>query len=256
MKWPKQLVFVRHAESEYNVLRAKKQEDELYQRFLDEYERNSYPGYLKELAVEVERRFSLGCSDRDTKITRNGVGMAYRTGQELAKKNELPDVVFVSTYRRAVDTWEQIKFAWPELEGVRVYYDERIRELDHGLSLLYNDWRVFFTLHPEQRRLHELLGEYDYRYPNGENVPDVRQRVRDWRATIIREFREKRVFVVTHHLTLLAFRADQERFSPEEFKRLDVQEKPINCGVTIYDGIPDQGSRGRLALSSYNAKLY
>ena len=34
---------------------------------------------------------------------------------------------------------------------VKIIEDERIREQEHGLSSIYNDWRVFFTLHPEQK---------------------------------------------------------------------------------------------------------
>jgi broad specificity phosphatase PhoE len=256
MKWPTQLTFVRHAESEYNVLRAKKEQDPLYQTFLAEYNSQHNPDYVKGLAREVERKFSLQCSDRDTKITANGKRMAYLTGQALPEEINLPDVVFVSPYLRAVHTYEQLCWAWPQLKQIKFYFDERLRELDHGLSLLYNDWRVFFTFHPEQRRLRELLGEYDYRYPNGENVPDVRMRVRDWRSTVIREFHDRNVLVISHHITLLSFRADQERLSPQEYKRLDKEEKPINCGVTIYDGIPDKGRQGRLALSCYNRRLY
>ena len=48
--------------------------------------------------------------------------------------------------------------------------------------------------------------------------------------------------------------------SPEiilkEFERLDHEEKPINAGVTIYRGKPDQGGNGRLVLEAYNLNLY
>ena len=263
MKWPKQLTFVRHAQSEYNVLRTKKEQDPLYEEFKHLYKLMGRPTFtregmarLRELAAYVESTYSLGRSDRQTRITHAGREMALATGKRLREKVNFPDVVFVSPYDRTRETWELLKFGWPQLGSVKVYYDERIREMDHGLSLLYNDWRVFHVHHPEQKKLHDLLGSYDYRYPNGENVPDTRMRVRDWRSTVIREFFEKNVLVITHHITILAFRADQERLDPREYKRLDMQEKPINCGVTIYDGIPSDGSKGRLALSIYNEKLY
>ncbi len=64
------------------------------------------------------------------------------------------------------------------------------------------------------------------------------------------------VLVVTHHVTILAVRATLERLSPEEFIKLDEHEKPLNCGVTIYRGIPDKGKDGQLELMDYNVCLY
>jgi broad specificity phosphatase PhoE len=76
-----------------------------------------------------------------------------------------------------------------------------------------------------------------------------------WVNTLIREYAGKRVLAVTHHLTILAIRAQLERLGPEEFIALDRNEKPINCGVTIYRGDPNQGEDGRLILAQYNQKL-
>jgi IS5 family transposase len=61
---------------------------------------------------------------------------------------------------------------------------------------------------------------------------------------------------VTHHLTILSFRANYERLSPEEFIRLDEHEKPVNCGITVYRGDPNQGKDGKLVLQIYNKKFY
>ncbi len=38
--------------------------------------------------------------------------------------------------------------------------------------------------------------------------------------------------------------------------RIDNEEKPINCGVTVYEGHPELGSDGKLVLKEYNEKLY
>jgi broad specificity phosphatase PhoE len=167
-----------------------------------------------------------------------------------------PDVIFVSPYLRTEETLRLMQEQWPELKKAVVYREERIREKDHGLSLLYNDWRIYQVLHPEQRELQRLLGDYDYRFLNGENVPDVRQRNRSWIATITREFAGKRVMAITHHLTILATRANFERLGPEDFLHLDRHDKPVNCGVTRYVGAPNEGSRGRLRLHEYNKRYY
>lgn len=134
--------------------------------------------------------------------------------------------------------------------------DERIREQEHGLSILYNDWRVFQTLHPEQKLLREQEGRYWYRYPQGENVADVRLRTHNWMGTLIRDFAEKKVLVVTHHLTILSLRANFERLDENGFLHLDEHEAPINCGVTVYRGNPNKGTNGKLELEAYNQKFY
>jgi broad specificity phosphatase PhoE len=138
------------------------------------------------------------------------------------------------------------------LETIKPVYDDRVREQEHGLSLLYNDWRVFQTMHTEQKELRDLMGPYWYQYPNGESVPMVRDRLRLVTDTLIREYSGANVWIVSHHITKLAFRANLERLSPEEFIRLDTMEKPVNCGVTIYRGTPMLGKNGKLVLESYN----
>ena len=85
---------------------------------------------------------------------------------------------------------------------------------------------------------------------------DVRQRNLSWIATLTREFAGKRVMAITHHLTILSTRANFERLSPERFIHLDEHEKPVNCGVTRYEGNPAVGRQGRLELAEYNRKYY
>ncbi|MFA5021235.1 MAG: histidine phosphatase family protein, partial [Patescibacteria group bacterium] len=152
-----------------------------------------------------------------------------------------------------LQTLEGLTTGWPELRQVcRIYEEERIREQSHGLAGLYNDWRVFFALYPEQKKLYDSEGSYWYQWPQGERVPDVRLRIRSWMNTLTRDFANKRVMAISHHLTKLALRANLERWSAEEFQRVDRDEKPINCGVTKYRGLPNLGHNGHFALEYYN----
>lgn len=145
---------------------------------------------------------------------------------------------------------------WSDLSLAPHVADDRIREQEHGLSLLYSDWRVFHVLHPDQKQLRDLQGPYWYQYPQGESVSQVRDRARSFTSMLIREWADKHVLVVTHHLTILSLRANYQRFSPEEFIRLDEYEKPVNCGVTLYRGDPTIGKDGKLVLKAYNKKFY
>jgi len=257
MKWPTELLLIRHAESAYNDLKKKKESDPDYRRFRKLFEGDRSHSELPKLAELLQRRHALGCSDRDTPITSRGERQARITGRRMREAGTgAPEIVFVSPYLRTLETLRLLKEKWPELAGAREYREERIREKDHGLALLYNDWRIYHVFQHEQGRLHDLLGDYDYRFLNGENIPDVRQRTHSWITTITREFAGKRVMAITHHLTILATRANFERMGPEEFLHLDEHEKPVNCGVTRYVGRADVGVRGRLEMDQYNRRYY
>ncbi|HTM68372.1 MAG TPA: histidine phosphatase family protein [Candidatus Binatia bacterium] len=256
MKWPSSLTLIRHDTSAYNVLRDAKKKDGVYAKFLAAWEKDPDADETCVLAREVVKKFALGVGDSDTPLADAEGRQARTTGEKMAAEFETPEVIYVSPYTRTLETLRHLIEGWPALEDVRIFKDERIREQEHGLALLYNDWRVFECLHPEQRGLRKMEGAYWYRFPQGENVPDVRLRNRSWIETLIRDWRGKRVLAVTHHLNILATRATLERLDAEEFLRLDKEEKPINCGVTMYKGHPDKGADGRLLLEFYNRKYY
>lgn len=256
MKWPKSLTIIRHGESAYNVLRAQKEDDALYKEFKIAFEKDYQSPQTIELAKQVQKKFTLGVSDYDTPLTEEGIRQARETGRNLLDNMFLPDVVFVSPYLRTRETFKFLAEEFSGLSKGKVVYDDRIREQEHGLSLLYNDWRVFHTFHPEQKKLHGLMGRYWYQYPQGESVSNVRDRNRDFTRMLIREYAGKRVLLVSHHLTILSFRGIFERLSPEEFVYLDEHEKPVNCGVTTYIGNPKLGTDGKLELVEYNKKFW
>ncbi len=257
MKWPTQLVIVRHGQSEYNVLRGMKSSDPLYAEFKKAFNADYRSGEARRLAIAVRKKYALSVGDVGTRLTEAGVEMAKTTGASLKQTlGGLPDTVFVSPYHRAVETLESMKLGWPELATVRTVSEDRIREQEHGLSNLYNDTRVFHVMHPEQKELIDLQGSYWYQYPQGESVSQVRDRIRSFMSTLVREYSGQRVMLVTHHLTILSIRAILERLTPKEFLHLDEKEKPVNCGVMIYRGNAGAGRDGRLELVEYNTKHY
>lgn len=256
MGYPSELSIVRHGESAYNALKKIKEKDPLYQRFQEAYSKDWQSIEAQGLALAVKQKFSLGVSQHYTPITEEGKRQARVTGTNCKMEMRLPDVAFVSPCPRTRDTFDCMKEGWPELGEVPVYFDERIREQDHGLLTLFNDSRVFFALNWWQRELHDMDGEYFFKFPNGENGPETRQRVSLWLDMVKKKFADKRVLVVSHHRAILIMRAEIEGLSPEEFVRLDRDEKPVNCGVTVYRKEPARGKSGKLALHCYNKKLY
>ena len=252
---PRSLCLIRHDISEYNLLHERKSADKLYSEFVKAFEQDFQSEQCRHLAEEVRKKYSFGISDHKTTLADKEAALSFKVGQELAAESdgELPDVIFVSPYRRALLTLGGLKNGWPDLEWVEYHEDELIREQEYGLFAVYNDWRIFHVLHPEQKRLYELDGVYWYRYPQGENVPDVRLRNRLWLEMLARDYPDKNILAVTHHLNILALRANLEHWSADEFARVNKEDMPINCGVTMYHC--NQGTN-RLELKCYNRKLF
>ncbi len=256
MKWPETLTLMRHDVSDYNTLKKVREDTPLYKAFRIAYDTNPETEETKRLAIEVHQAFSLETASHDIPLTETKDAAAVEVGRKLKDYIKVPNVIFVSPYKRTIQTLERVMQGWPDLRTVPVIEEERIREQDMGLAFLFNDWRVFNTIYPEQRKLHDSQGEYWYRYPQGENIPDVRERLRSWVTTLTREFADKDVFAVKHHLGILSLRANLERLGANDFLRMNEFEKPINAGITIYRGDKNQGRNGRLVLDIYNLKLY
>ena len=255
MKWPEWMMFIRHDVSVYNALKKDKKNNVTYNEFLTEFKKDKHSLKTKDLAQLVADKFALNIGDAETPLAEDGK-RAQKVGRELRKKYEVPDIIFVSPYKRTLETLKNIIKGWPELKKVKIVEEERIREQEHGLSLIYNDWKVFHVLHPDQGKLFDLEGLYWYRFPQGENVPDVRLRNRSWLSSIVRDFSNKKIMVVTHGLNIQATRANLERYGERKFLEINSNESTINCGVTLYKGNPNIGKSGHLELEFYNKKLY
>lgn len=256
MKWPEWIMLIRHDTSEYNLQKGLKDGDRLYQMFLSSWNKSHNSKETQNLARQIAKKYALIESDSKTKLADSDGKQPLLTGQKLSGLYEIPDVIFCSPYVRTQKTLEHLICGWPALSEVKVLYEERIREQEHGLGTIFGDWRAFQSLFPEQKLLYDKEGRYRYRHPQGENVPDVRLRNQSWLSTVTRDFAGKRVLVITHHLTILAMRANLERLDENQFIALDEKEKPINSGVTLYTGNPTIGTEGRLELTYYNKKYY
>jgi broad specificity phosphatase PhoE len=256
MKYPETLSFIRHDISAYNVLNAKKDASPVYREFKKAYDKDPDSDESHRLAIEVKEQFLFPYTDRNTPLAEGSGIQAEIMGQNLKKRIDLPDVIFVSPYKRTIDTLEMMTKGWSELGKVKTIIDERIIEKDYGLFSLYNDWRIFNVLYPDQRDSYKMQGSFWHRFPQGENIPDVIKRLCSFVDTLNNYHPEENVLAVTHHLSILALRSIIEGFSEKDFLRLNNEEKPINAGVTIYRGKPNEGTDGRLVLDVYNAKFY
>lgn len=255
MKWPNTFTWVRHGKSKWNELKQNIENDPLWPDFLKEYERNYRSPQTKKLARSILGRYKPSWSDEHTPLSDLGEIQSIKTGPYLKDLIKLPDVVYVSTFLRCRQTYQNLCVGWPELKAVQVYFDERVIERDVGIRARYGHWKIFNVFNPEQKEFYDELGPTAYyrcRYPQGENVPDVMRRVHELFDTVIREYAGCEVLVISHGVCIMSMRATLERMSPEEFVQLDKTNSPKNCSVTIYKGNAHEGLDGKLELVKYN----
>ncbi len=255
-KWPEEVVLFRHLPSAYNVNRTLFNQTEIWREFCREYDENYRSSRARKLAAQLKEQYSLGCGDWNTPIIASEAWKGEAVGRALVSELKVPDVVLHSPYLRALETWDALKRGHQGLAAVKIVWEARLREQEHGLATTCPHWKIFQVLYPEQRELYEKEGPYWYRYPQGESVPDVQARQHSLIDTLTRSYAGKRVWLIGHHLGILAMMAALERWDDKEFLRMDREEKPINAGVTLYRCNPGAGQNGRLERIFYNRNFY
>jgi 2,3-bisphosphoglycerate-dependent phosphoglycerate mutase len=228
MDRPSRLVLVRHAESERNV--AKK-------------------GNIF-FADDESRRALQGVADYAIPLTPEGWRQAERTGSALRARFGLFDYVYNSGYRRTVETTEGILRAYPEEErtAIKVRQNVFIRERDSGYAYDMTTAEAEAAF-PWLQGYWKTSGSFFARPPGGESVAQVCERVYLFINTLFRDRAGQRVLVVTHGVTLRAFRFLLERWTYEEVTDRFRHDPPRNCSVTVYDHDPDAA---RMVLREYN----
>lgn len=245
----------RHGESVYQDVVKRRNRDPLWKEFITEFNKDHRMQRTRELAAAIMEKYPLPYSDYETPLTEFGKEQARSAGLLLQTKIPLPDIVLVSPYLRYRQTLDGLTETWPELKTVRRDFDERLEERDIGIGIMYNNWRLFQTFHPEQKDFYDRLGPtayFFYAHPQGQSPRRMQTDDRSLLTTLIREYAGKCVLLVTHHVRILTLRATIERMTPEEFVALDREDPPQNCSLTIYEGEPELGAKGKLVRKEYN----
>lgn len=314
-KWPEEIVMIRHGESRYNA--QDRESVSGYSEFVEQYQKEfetltpamlasgKFPSKtLIKLAmkfqtnVEEKSKYVIRTSDYDTPLTEFGNYQSETTGRGLSSLIRVPSKIYVSPYLRTRQTLEGITRGWPELGKVPLMVDERIREQEHGVRAIYADQRVYSVFNPQYALLRKLSTEYEYRHEGGESLLDVRQRIRGFVVTVIREHgglpgtlkdhlidlvqsryrvagkvfdtlgisadtTPEGVLLVTHHLTILAMRANFERWDRDKFIGANkLENRPKNASITVYRSTKTgkhryrQGKGVRLNLEHNGITLY
>jgi len=196
MTMPKDLLFIRHGQSEANIVQ--KSDDH---------------GLEEVLAREIFNR-----PDWQNRLTGQGVEQALQAREWIDR--ELGglaafDALYVSPVYRTRETAAHV--GGPDLEGWTI--DDRIVERSWGVygKVPRAEQRSQFPLTAAEK----AANPWYIRLDGGESMPDVYGRFRDFQATLHREQVDRRVAVVSHGDFINAARYGIERLTPEEWERLD-----------------------------------
>jgi 2,3-bisphosphoglycerate-dependent phosphoglycerate mutase len=207
---PRSLWFVRHGQSEGNVIR-----DDAERRHAEHYE--------------------LGTRDADVPLSDLGRRQASALGRWMSEQpaEVLPEAVLVSPYRRAIQTADLV-LAEAGLTGVRRGVDERLRDREigewDGLT-----WRGIVARFPEEAERAKLVGRFFHRPPAGESWADMCLRLRTLLADIARELEGARVLVVAHDVVIQLARVVLEGLDEPAAVELVHGTAYANAGLTVFE---------------------
>lgn len=277
---PASVTLIRHGQSLYNELKEKVKEMPGCKQFRKQFNKDMktpdldlavlegrWPSpELKALALEYYREVRQvmnGVDDFGTPLTEQGIWQAKTTGERMAYDGvPKPDIIYYSPYLRTRQTLEHLLSTAPDdWMGTTQWEHASIREQEHGMQTVFNDWRLSYVFEPMDMLHARKEGEYSYRYKGGESKYDVQDRASRFIGHLRRKHAGENVMLVTHHLTILSFLAEVQHWTRDQFLEWDEKRKPSNCGVTILrreEGVGRRGSRSVLTLQDqdYNKVLW
>ncbi|MBB4765330.1 histidine phosphatase family protein [Amorphoplanes digitatis] len=188
--------------------------------------------------------------DTDVELTDLGVEQARAVGRWLAAlpAERVPEVVIVSPYLRARETW-RIAADSSGLGLPAPAADERL--VDRLLGDLEMLTRAAITARfpDEPARWRAHANEYTYRPPGGENFEDIAARLSLFLDDLNARHAGTRVVVVAHDSVVLMMRYVIEGLDWVGLAAVVAEAgRVLNASITRFDG-----SSGRLVLDGYNS---
>ena len=120
-----------------------------------------------------------------------------------------------------------------EFEGdVKMFQDNRLREKEFG-RLAGMDSKTVKERFPVEFDARERDGKYWFRFPGGENYPDVEMRIQSFLEYLSADFAGRSVLVVTHQVPYKMFRAVLYHLDENQVLTM---ENVHNCGVQVRGG--------------------
>lgn len=178
-------------------------------------------------------RLEIADRDMDVPLSDLGVEQAVSFGNWLRAQqgDRRPDVVVSSPYVRAMQTARHVvSTAGTDLPIVS---DERLREREFGILDLLTH-RGIVAAYPEEAARRDRIGKFYYRPPGGESWVDVALRLRSLRDSLVREYADNVVMVVTHEVPIIIMRYLVEKLDEQAALALGSSAHVANCSLTTY----------------------
>jgi len=174
--------------------------------------------------------------DHEISLSERGHAQAHEAGREIGSAFLHDALVYTSPYRRTRQTLANVltgasvadvtatetasEVRRDLTDGIRVYEDPRLREVEHGYEAV-----------PPQEELRKVHGWFYYRFRGGESPADCYDRTSSFLESMMRQAERKktdRILIVTHGLLIRCFVMRFLHLSVEEF---DILANPPNCAV-------------------------
>ncbi|MBC7764787.1 histidine phosphatase family protein [Microbacteriaceae bacterium] len=214
MAMPNELVFIRHGESEANIVQKR-----------DDH--NLDPEIVKQLFLRPDWKHRLTPAGEE-----QAKGARIWLEKNLGEAASF-DAIYVSPFLRTRETAAHIT----GLDQDGWTFDDRLAERSWGVygKLPRAEQRAQFPRTAEEKQLNPWYTRLD----GGESMPDVYARFRSFQETLHRERPGGRVLAVTHGDFINAARYGIERMTPEEWEALDENPKYTvrNCTILEYSRI-------------------
>lgn len=230
--YPKQLIFVRHGESEFNKA-------------------NITVG----LTSASQRKYFSNISDQKVSLTGLGVNQATLTGKGLLNANIDFNYAYHSGYNRTKSTLFNILDGLPENIRKNIVIKEnfnlRERETGYTLGMTKKEIKDIFPFIDEYFK---KTGQFFSRPIGGESICDLYNRIKICLNEIFKETKGKKVLISTHGRVIQV-----ARFILEDDWSLDNIEKflsntgPKNCGVTLFNY---NKRKNKMFLTDYDRVFY
>jgi len=214
MAMPNELVFVRHGQSEANIIQAAGKADDPHPM---EPAINDRPDWRQRLSSK-------------------GIAQA-KLAQQWFEENmggvASFDALYVSSFLRTRETASYISgdsdASW--------IIDDRLIERSWG-TFGATPVSERGTQFPHTVKMQQATSWFT-RYDGGENMPDVSGRFRDFIGTLHRELPDKKVIVVSHGDFINVARYNIERMLPEQWEEMDSgsQYALRNCSIVHYSRV-------------------
>jgi 2,3-bisphosphoglycerate-dependent phosphoglycerate mutase len=169
----------------------------------------------------------------DIPLAPEGRQEARSTGALL---KQIPiDEVFISTLKRAKETWEEVNTVL-NVKNIPINEAQELNERNYGDLTGKNKWEVKEKIGEEE--FQKIRRSWDYPVPNGESLKDVYNRVIPYyEQRILPRLKEnKNILIAAHGNSLRALTKYLEHISDEEIPKIELPTGTAHVYTLDEDG--------------------